>query len=368
MDLNTVADAGNTVVGAGSQEGMSGTLLNPVSVGGAVIETGASVPGVTVKDLRVAVIAAPPNEDRSGILMRGPNSAVDNVAVNLTQAANTSAGIGITPSLPGSFTLDRVSVGGAWGGPGISTSPPPNGTTLTLRDSSVSSGGNTRALEVATGWDVRVYRSLLQSPVANDLGTITLVDSSLVLDSSVVLGGNGAVQMSGAAIDQTAVIRNSTMEGGASGVPDAFAAVWLMDDGDSALIDSSIAVEKQHAEAGATITCTNSDLPSQDQTPTATQGAIACGPSGANAFTAPTLLFADAAAGDYHLRLGSPAIDTGSAAAPAAGESSPIATAARACSTGTSTASRGATAAPSSSPARARPAPRSPARLRTLRR
>lgn len=325
VDLNTVADVGNTIVGAGSQGGPSGTLLNPVGVTGAVIETGASVLGVTLKDLRVEVIPAPPDEDRPGVILRGPNAALDNVAVDMTQAANSSAGISLTDiGVPGSFTLDRVSVGGAWDGQGISTAQAPSGTTLALRDSNVRSSGSSgdeRALDVGAGWQVTVDRSLLQSPTANDLGTIFLSDSSLVLDSSVVLGGNGAVWMSGAAIDQTAVIRNSTMDGGTAGQQGAFAAVWLSDSGDSALIDSSIALEKQHTEIGATITCTNSDLPSQVQSPTATVGAIACGPSAGNTFTAPSLLFANAAAGDYHLRLGSPAIDTGSTAPPAAGES-----------------------------------------------
>ena len=87
----------------------------------------------------------------------------------------------------------------------------------------------------------------------------------------------------------------------------------------------SIAVDPQRAQIGAgstaSVTCTTSDVPAQEQAAGGALGTIACGAAGGNVASPFATLFANGAGGDYSLPATSPAVDAGSAAALADDES-----------------------------------------------
>jgi hypothetical protein len=305
ITMNSGGDAGNVIHGAGTHTGTGGSTINPAAPAGSVVTVMSSAPDVTIQDVRVEVL---PASNHTGMEIGGTGSTLSNVAVAMQQAANSFPGIFLNT---GPFDLDRVTVGGAWGGQGISTSQPPAGTVLTIRDSAVRSNA-AQAIGTTQGWQVNLQRSRIQSSTLG--GTLSLLDSSASVDSSLILGGSSSIVNNASSSARLILVRNSTLDGGTLGVDDSQTVV-LNSAGDFALIDSSIVRGSESVTSGATIVCTNSDLPLQQQP------GISCGAGGNNANSSPASLFVNAAGGDFHLLPTSPAIDKGSAAALDARES-----------------------------------------------
>jgi hypothetical protein len=301
ITMGSAADAGNVIDGAGTHSGTGGSTINPAAPAGPVVTVFDSVPDVIIRDFRVEVL---PASNHAGMEISGPNSELSNIAVNMQQAANNSSGININT---GPSTLERVTVGGAWSGIGIGTSQPPAGTSLTIRDSTVRNNGATAAIGTTQGWQVQLQRSRIQSSTSNTGATLSLLDSSAYVDSSLILGGGASIGTSAFGSGRQILVLNSTLDAETLGVNDS-QAVLLNSGGDSALIDSSIALGSQVVTSGANIVCTNSDLPLQQEP------GISCGAGGSNSTSSPASLFMNAAGGDFHLLATSPAIDKGSAA------------------------------------------------------
>jgi hypothetical protein len=153
----------------------------------------------------------------------------------------------------------------------------------------------------------------------------------LIVDSSLVAGGDAAVLFSAAnGAVRHATLRNDTID--AAGFYSTYASAGGTGSEADISIDSSIVLDSQNSMHGdgdgsaTSVTCTWSDVQSQTQTVNGGNGTIDC-PSGGgngkgNTHTSPSSdLFVNLAGGDYHLAPGSPAIESGSPAALAGDES-----------------------------------------------
>ncbi|HEY1277049.1 MAG TPA: hypothetical protein VGF25_19235 [Thermoleophilaceae bacterium] len=329
VDLTSAADTGDVIAGAGSGGLFPTAIVSTTGGTGAVVDMGlAGLPepsALTLQDVRITVnTPAAQTEDRAAVQMSGPKGVLSHVAVNASIPENEYPAIAVNDE---SQVIEHATIGGLFAGEAVGTFAPSDAA-VTVRDSSLTAGeaagGIRSALSLALGTTARVERSLLRrvQPTQSVAGGQA---SSLVIDSSLVTGGADAVLMNGPA-PQSLTIRNSTIDAGAPGAGATGDDVTVVAAGSTAVIDSSILLEEQTAALpGAAITCSNSDMPDQVQAADQFHGSIDCpsrpGNARGNSLSSPASLFADLAAGDYHLAPGSPAVDSGSPAPLVAGES-----------------------------------------------
>lgn len=166
---------------------------------------------------------------------------------------------------------------------------------------------------------LHVERSVLRSPATALFGTMSVEGGALTIDSSLVLGDTSGVYVhaSSAANPASAIVRHTTIDGGAPGADGASNGVRVSVGTGLAHADvsDSIVVDALTATGGGTLRCTSSDVP-----PSASAD-IECGADRANGHSDPASLFADLPGGDYRLKAGSPAVDTGALEPLAADES-----------------------------------------------
>ena len=307
VSMTSANDNGNVIDGAGTSPLPSlGTGIAPTNAAdvGFLISSN----NITLRDVHVKMNTA---MARSGIQATGVDGHILNVVVDMGQAGNIGAGISVNT---GPWTIDRATVGGNWAGFAVGTSQPP-AANLTVRDSHLESVGNAGALGITNNSTALVQRSFLKSPPTQGGATVSQQGTFLTIDSSLILGGASGVLNSGAG--SVTKIRGSTVDGGAPGTG-GNNGLLVLGNGATGQITDSIVVEGQFAGADTSITCTSSNLPAQTQSAGAGVGSIACGPAGANTSLPLSALVVNPAGGDYHLRAGSPAIDSGSAGLAAA--------------------------------------------------
>ncbi len=315
-------DDGVAIEGAGSgpDSATATHLLDVPSSTGRVATLGApgitEPTGVTLRGVRVVVAEG----DNDGIGIAATNATVEDVVVDMQDPA------GLYPAIEayrGPVTIRDVGVSQqAAVGIDVSNVPfaPASGdVAVTLEDSrvSVAGSGPTRALGAfncsgcTADVSAVVRRSVLRN-LTSDGQVVSASGASVDVDSSLLTGGfNGVILSPGDGADQHATLRNSTVDAaGASG-----AALYVNGAGTAqgtGELRSSIALDPVTATGATTaIACSDSDVPLQET------GSIACGASDGNTQSDPATLVRDPdpAAGDYRLRPGSPAIDSGSAAA-----------------------------------------------------
>jgi hypothetical protein len=306
MMLET-ADAGNTIAGAGS--GLAGTRISPTGVMGPYVYLGTTnVGAMTVRGVRVIVT----QDNNSGIAIGGPNVALQDIVADMQNQASSSTAV-VVGGPTASATLDRVVTIGAWTGDGVGTASP-GGASVTIRDSSLLGRGVFgRALSLAAGTSATVQRSIVRRD-ALDGAAIQDGGAQLTLDSSLVLGGANAVVV-GAPDPQQATLRHVTVDPGGPG-PGAGRAFLIGNASGTAQIRDSILVDPVLRDpSGGSINCVSSDLELQSGT------GVACDAAGGNTHSSPSQLFADITIGDYRLKPGSPAVDSGSLDPLAVGES-----------------------------------------------
>jgi hypothetical protein len=319
--LDQANDDGLSIVGAGS--GMT-TIRHQSGAGnftGFDIGSPTASPAVQLSDLSIEQDAI----NAEGLDIWTTTAGLSNVAITMGNAANANPAIDLTT---GDLTLDHVSVSGAWTGGGLSAAASAGTLGVHVNDSTIATGGgnalSVSAVGSATG-SLDVKRSVLSLPAASGSRVIGTTNADTTVDSSLLTGGNAGVLAGATGSDHTTTLRNVTIDAGSPGTSDlGDSGVWAdsASAGDLMAItmDSSITVEPQKVSVGSggSVSCTNSDVPDQTET------GIACASgSGGNASSATSALFVNAASGDYHLKTSplSPAIDTGSSAALAAGES-----------------------------------------------
>jgi hypothetical protein len=137
----------------------------------------------------------------------------------------------------------------------------------------------------------------------------------LIVDSSLITGGNAGVEMPNTGDGTVWQVNNSTIDAGEAGVSDPANTPSLNLDPFGAppadvTVDSSILVDGLQASGDGQATCDYSDLPSTSQAP---PFAIDCSTGGAttNTTTDPLDLFAGGSPFDWRLKSTAPAIDSG---------------------------------------------------------
>jgi hypothetical protein len=314
--LSNAADDGDIFVGAGPG---ATTLLHGSAAGdfeGVQIGTPSIKPNFQMSNLTIEQDA-----NAGALILWTTNGTLSNVAITLTNVGNGGTAVNIGG---GDTTFNRLSVSGAWTGGGIAAP----GIALKLNDSSITTGGLGVPLSMspapASSGSVDIQRSTLSASPTSTLWEMNTTNADVTIDSSLLTGGTSGLLAAANGQDHTALLRNDTIDTGNLGVTDAnHNGVWASSAGLSDLmpitLDSSITLEQQKvaANTGASVACNSSDVPDQVAT------AIACGATGGNVASSPSDLFVDPTGGDYHLKTSppSPAIDTGSTAALAVGES-----------------------------------------------
>lgn len=221
----------------------------------------------------------------------------------------------------GSSTYDHLQIGGSWTGPALEA----QGNSVTVLDSRLTTSGEAPAIELiesGEGPGLIFQRSVAEAP-PTATATVFAVNSNATFDSSEVLGGKSAITFGQSASKQrTLTVAGSTIDAGVLGESDGsgVSGVKLETVGTASVssvnIEGSIVLEPQLATvtpggAAATVTCAYSDVPSQTQAATSTEGAINCanGASG-NTTTGPLTSLFSTPVTNYNLLPGTSAIDS----------------------------------------------------------
>jgi hypothetical protein len=318
VDLSNAADAGLTLDGAGAGGGAfdpdSQTIVRATSSSSnALVRTNQD--DVVLRDLRLDV---PAPYQRPGLDLGGNRDRAENVLVELNWPDSAAVGVSTSAAKSG-VVLQRLRVLT----PGASRGVLAYASAMRISDSRVASGQ--QAVE-AGGAGLAIARSHLSRTSS---GAVLLGLAGLTVDSSLLTGGGTGLELDGG--DSTVVaatLRGVTIDVGTPKLSDvglaslrARAGLGVGTTGTALIaVQSSVLVEPQVVEgAGAgRITCLASDAPSQAEAAGPDLVSCRAGAAG-NSSSSPTALFAPGA--NWRLAPGSPAADSGSLAALAAGES-----------------------------------------------
>jgi hypothetical protein len=250
-------------------------------------------------------------------------ATITDVTVTMSGAGNENPGIAVEA---GTARLEGVNVGGSWNGPPLSA----DFGSVTVDDSHLlaAASGPAPAAEFVSfdeGAGLLIQRSVLQAGATAPHGALYVLDGDLAVDSSEVLGGKSAIELENeAAKERSVTVTASTLDAGTLGVAG--------EAGDSGLeiiagvpgsivtgaLEGSISFEPALAkvESGArsaSISCSYSQVPSQQQNAGGASGSIECpgGADGNAGIEAATLgaLFSELPGG-YALNPSSAAIDS----------------------------------------------------------
>ncbi len=303
-------DSGLTIDGAGST-----TVVRGVNTGPTVVASEHNEGPVTIKDLR---IVNPPGDTFGALVSKAPYS-ISNVVIEMQNASSGGAAL-VAEKTAGTF--DHVTIGGAWTG---LTLVSVGSTTITNSTFKSNGSGIILVPGVPGGHNDLIRNSTVQASSEAVHNNILAVGVDLTLDSSLALGGNPYaiewVQTASPTLSSILTVAGSTVDAGALGTADAGVnAIFAVSEGPAGVparvqIEGSILLEQQQAAAAEvkdplTIACTNSDVPSQNQVQSGTEGAIECA-SGVNGNThsAPASLFV-APGTNYQLNPSSSAVDS----------------------------------------------------------
>ncbi len=261
-------------------------------------------------------------ENKATIELGLSSMSLDDVHIEMTGAKSTGAAI---ETVFGNGVFEDVEVGGAWQGPALFDED----SELTLRDSRLVASATSKSPAVldeslGEGAGLFVQRSVLQAATKAEPAALLLGNANATLDSSELLGGDsGALLIQEAGKTRTLTVAASTIDAGVLGARDAPPVYGIVVESAGSKhsaadvnVEGSIVLERQSALVGAagdtaSVTCSNSDVPSQTQAASATEGSIACasGASGNDETNPLTALF-QAPGSNYELNPASADIDS----------------------------------------------------------
>jgi hypothetical protein len=250
-------------------------------------------------------------------------ATISDVTVTMTGAGNEGPGISLEA---GTAHLENDDVGGSWEGAPLSAIFG----SVTVDDSHLTTAASSPdpAVDYASfdeGAGLLIQRSVLQAAPSAPQGALLSADGDVAVVSSEVIGGKSAIELvNGAAKERNVTVAASTLDAGTPGVADEAgdAGLKLVADVPGSIVtgtlEGSISLEPALAKVetgarSASIDCTYSEVPSQQQSAAGASGSIEC-PGGADGNTgieAATLgaLF-DEPFSAYALNPSSPAIDS----------------------------------------------------------
>lgn len=314
---------GDTVQGAGSQGLPGGTVLRHANAG-LDPQLLLSVP-LDLRSLAMEVPAgALPARRALSLSSAAVGTRVEDVAVTVANASSAPAVI-LDDGASG-VLLDRVRVSGNH----LNDALRVQGAAPVAVEDSVLQGGTSPAANAlsagASALAVRRSRLSRDSLAAGLDPVVEAISSQLTVDSSLITGGRVGINSQAAPPANAALtLRGVTVDTATPGVGDVGVdrnAVYVRATmpgavSSTARVERSILLEPVYTfvEAGSTVRVDCLD----SVTPLLTSPTVACGTAEGNLTAAPAALFANPL-GDYHLKLGSPAVD-GAATALAPGES-----------------------------------------------
>jgi hypothetical protein len=315
----TDQDAGDLIEGGGMPGPYNaGTIIhhedNSIMSGAVILRDDAA--GITIRGLEIDTTdEGAPSPDPFGILVDGPGAKLQYVRVDMPEPGSQQGAIELGDDA-GYPLLDHVFVRADGTGDGVRSFS----SNASIVDSTIEGGsGAGNALELQG--DATVRRSHLTRPVngsvvrVEDEGYDT-TDYRLTVDSSLITGGDNGVflQADDAEERVEARLRHVTIDAAQAGVANVGTvdAVQVTESGGGAAVlnvSNSLLVEDVLETGAVAATCDWTDL----------AGSACAGE--ANTTTAPGALFVDASAGDWRLRPGAPAVDSGRPSGLGLGES-----------------------------------------------
>jgi hypothetical protein len=309
VPINDESDAGLTLRGAGRGPDQTATPEGATTIRAAednknnVIEI-KKASEVTVEDLRVEVPSGFVNT--AGVELDAPEATLRDDHLQSAGFINTEAiwvnNTGSDANILGTRVRMLENIRGvAIFGP-----------RTTIADSDLKAAGQQPLdVENASSSGTRVLRSRIE---AGEGHVVTLLNApEVAIDSSLIVGGSiGVSAFANFGGVSLVMLSNDTVDvdvpkSGKSG-EDVNARTESVGTASVSLVNS-IALEKQKVEGeGASVTCKSSIAPPQGEA--SSEGLVECGPEAGNLAPAPGSLFV--AGVDWHLRPGSPAIDSGS--------------------------------------------------------
>jgi hypothetical protein len=296
---------------------VTGTVVNvtsAVSKGGAI-----ATDGGTTSLAEDTIVQNSLESNGSAILAAFPAPlSLRSVTVTMTNPLSKTTAV---EGALGNASLEHLTVGGAWSGVGGLF----EGGAVNLADSSITESASSKqpALAFLSGTEAPglvVRRSVLQASPTG-FAALFAANGNVTVDSSELLGGKSALleEDSGGKV-KTVTVAASTLDAGNLGVADGppftgvAVAATKLNGVINANVEGSIALESQAAVVGpeghsANVVCSNSDVPSQVQAATATEGSIQCGSASAGNSATGLALFSSLPA-NYQLNPSSTAIDS----------------------------------------------------------
>jgi hypothetical protein len=317
LNFDQASDDGDSIVGAGPSATKILHGSGDGNFAGVNIGSPTQSPHFQMSDLAIEQDAS----SNALNMWTSGGSTFNNLTITLTDASNANTAVNVTQS---DTTFNHLNLSGAWTGTGIAA----EALALTVTDSSIQTNTDGAISMTATApksGNLDIQRSVLSMSPSSGLRVVSTQNVDVTMDSSLLTGGMAGLLAGAVNADHTAVLRNVTIDAGNPGVADGGDnGVWSDSVSTNDLmpitLDSSITVEQQRVDpsSGASVSCTDSDVPAQTNT------GFSCGAAGNNTASPVSDLFVDAAGGDWHLKTSppSPAIETGSAAPLEAGESS----------------------------------------------
>ncbi|HEY1594591.1 MAG TPA: PKD domain-containing protein [Thermoleophilaceae bacterium] len=314
LNFDQADDDGDSIVGAGPA---ATKILHKSTDGNS---PGVDIGGVSLSPephFQMSDLTIEQDANGSALDLRTTSATLSNLAITLTNPSNGNTAVNV---VVGDATFNGLKLSGAWTGSGIAA----QALALDLNDSSITTNGNGLPVSIIVSGSLDIERSVLAANPSSSLWVVSTTNADVTIDSSLLTGGTAGLLAGTNNQSHTALLRNVTIDSGNPGVADAGdSGVWSdaahSTDSMQITLDSSITLEGQKVDntPGTTVSCTNSDVPNQVVT------GIACGAAGNNTASAPSDLFVNPTGGDYHLKPSplSPAVDTGSSAALAVGES-----------------------------------------------
>lgn len=316
--------SGDTIAGSGSGALPAGTSLEHANAGdNSVLQI--DVP-LTVRSLSVKVpLGTALARKALGIGAAAAGTHVEDVAVSV-ENASTAPSI-VTEASATGVVFDRLRVTGNHVNDALDLG---HGTGAVVQDSVLRGGtaAPANALHM-DGGDALVRRTRLSRDfaAAGLDPVVEAISSQLTVESSLVTGGRVGINSQAVPpATSTLTLRGVTIDVANPGTADAppdrhpiYVRTTMPGAASStARVERSIFLEQVYtfAEAGSTtkVDCVDSILPLQES------ATVACGGATGNLAATALDTFVNSAAGDYHLRPGSPAVD-GASAALADGES-----------------------------------------------
>lgn len=307
----TINGLGDKLAGSGSCNAPATcTIIQPAAGAADVVESSPVNDGGQVSGVRIKSATA---GSRTALLMSGDDAVVRDVVIESDSPNSTKTALRMGGG--GDLVVDHVNLDD--NGNVVALYALGTADSLTVTDSSVTST-DSYTTQLGDVGNVVVRRTALRRTMSGAQNSVLIGDTvgTVRVESSLITGSDVGIAVGG-----PLTVVNSTIDPGARGGNDGTAvSTFYADAGESSIVRDSLLLGAVSTSSGQPLSCSTSVVSGIAGTlsPSCVNG------TAGNIAAAPTALFANVATGDYRLKPGSPAVETGSTTASAAGETTDI--------------------------------------------